>query len=94
MLQRRLWIVGAAMLLSGAVVVNTLVAADGWSHRAALKRDLTRLDKENAQASTHAEDLRRSIHALRTRRDVQEHVIRDELGYVGLHEMVVKISDP
>ncbi len=83
----------AAMLIgAGALVVHTFVATDGWSLRHRAQRDLAMLESDIAAAQRRVTELRLQIEGLRGRRAVQEHVVRDELGYVRPGDVVVDVS--
>ena len=88
----RRWLLTAAMAMGMAMVLTTLIADDTWKRRANLHRDLTTLQQENADRRTNVSTLRRQIKALRQRREVQEHTIRQELGFVGPNEVIIKID--
>ncbi len=82
----------ASVMGSAALVLHTFVAADGWQRRARAARDLAGIEAEIAADQKRASALRTQIEALRTRSQVQEHVVRDELGYVRPGDVVVDVS--
>jgi cell division protein FtsB len=74
---------------SAIILLHTFVAADGWRRRTRVRRDLEALSAEISGMQHTALELRSQIEALRERSAVQEHVIRDELGYVRPGDVVV-----
>ena len=77
---------------SAALVVHTLMDSDGWRRRARVARDLAVIQAEIEADQKRATALRAQIDALRTRSQVQEHVVRDELGYVRPGDVIVDAS--
>lgn len=75
-----------------ALVLHTLVDSDGWKRRTRAARDLAAIEAEVAADQKRAAALRAQINALRTRSLVQEHVVRDELGYVRPGDIIVDAS--
>ncbi len=82
----------ASLACSAALVLHTFLAADGWPGRARARRDLATIEADIAAGQKRAAELRSAIEALRGRPDVQEHVIRDELGYVRRGDLVIDAS--
>jgi cell division protein FtsB len=88
------WIVALAILvLSAGVVLHTLFDADGWTRRQKISGDLEAVRADNARLESENEALRSEIRALRERPEVQERIVRDELGYVRPGELVLEIGD-
>ena len=75
-----------------AGLAHTMLASDGWSRHSRLARDLYALRAENDATEEHLQTLRNQIDALNGRREVQEHVIRDELGYVRPGDLVINFD--
>jgi cell division protein FtsB len=88
------WVVALAILvLSAGVVMHTLLDADGWTRREKVGGDLEAARAENARLESENESLRSEIRSLRDRPEVQERVVRDELGYVRPGELVLELGD-
>jgi cell division protein FtsB len=81
-----------SLMASAGLVVHTFFASDGWKRRARAARDLAGIEAEIAADQKRAGSLRAQIDALRTRSQVQEHVVRDELGYVRPGDVIVDAS--
>jgi cell division protein FtsB len=78
----RILLAATLLVMSAALLVHTLLSPDGWNRRQKARADLEVLRAENNRLEHEVQDLRGQIEALRTREEVQERVIRDELGYV------------
>ncbi len=90
---RRLWLLfGLSLLGSGAFLLDTLTSADGWERRARAAHDLDAVEAEIGRSSARADELRREIAALRTRPEVLERAVRDELGYVRTGDVVLDLG--
>jgi cell division protein FtsB len=92
MLRRHRMLLAAMLMGAGTLVVHTFVAADGWSLRTRAQRDLDTLESDITAAERRVTELRLQIEGLRGRRAVQEHVVRDELGYVRPGDVVVDVG--
>jgi cell division protein FtsB len=93
-MKSRWWIAGLLLLAgSTAVLLHTVLDPDGWTRRQRIEADLEELRAENARLEATVSELRREIKALRTRREVQERVVRDELGFVKPNEVVLELGD-
>ena len=79
----------AAILL----VFHTFLASDGWTRRVHARRDLDALNADAATMRERVQSLRLQIDGLRQRSEVQEHVVRDELGYVRAGDVVVNVGE-
>lgn len=90
---RRWTLAGLMMVGSLASMTNTMLDKNGWARRTQLARDLLTVKTETDALEERVAHLRRAIDALATRRDVQEQVVREELGYVREHDMVLKFGD-
>jgi len=88
--QRVIFII--AVVFSALMLFQTLLVSDGWSDRRSLRQDLTSVRTENTEIKLEVERLRLHIEALHRRPEVQEHVIRDELGYLKAGEIVLEIG--
>ncbi len=85
-------LLAASLACSAALVLHTFFAADGWPGRSRARRDLAAIEADIAVGQRRAAELRSQIEALRVRSDVQEHVVRDELGYVRRGDLVIDAS--
>jgi cell division protein FtsB len=84
---------GIVLLASLASVGETMLDINGWAKRSRLAHDLLTVKTETDGLEEHVGALRRAIHALATRRDVQEHVVREELGYVHDNDLVLRFGE-
>lgn len=78
---------------SSLMVAHTLVDPNGWERRSALAADLVRLSSENAAMEEQVTVLRSQVQALRDRACVQEHAVRDELGWVRPSDLVIHFGE-
>jgi cell division protein FtsB len=78
-----------AILFSIAICLHTLIDGGGMRHRHKLKNELQALRDTNDHLATRVATLRAQAEALSSRADVQEHVVRDELGYVRGNDIVI-----
>lgn len=88
------WVIAVVVLaLSLGIVLHTLFDADGWTRRAKVRDNLEELRASNDIAEDRASKLRSEIHALRSRREVKDRVVRDELGYLRANEIVLELGE-
>ncbi len=92
MTARRLLIAAGLLLFAFVLMAHTLVSSDGWRKRARVRADLVQLTETNAAREQHVQQLRAEVAAMRSRPDVQERVIRDELGYVRDGDLVLEVD--
>ncbi len=85
-------LVGLLLLVSLGMVVSTLVSAAGWSQRQKARADLVSLRQENARLEAEVKKLQREIGALRSRPEVQERIVRDDLGYGRPTDTIVEVA--
>ncbi len=83
-----------SLVFSIAVVTHTLLSPEGWQRRQRVRRDLAVVEAQVAEGERRTQELRAQIEALRTRPAMQEHVVRDELGYVRKSDVVLELSQP
>ncbi len=81
-----------ALALPFALVAHTFFAPDGWSRRTRARSDLAALEANIAEAEVKRDELRKKVEALRKSAKVQEHVVRDELGYVRPGDLVIDLG--
>lgn len=83
-----------ACLTSALILLDTfLINHDAWSHRLQIRDDLQALKTANDSTAARVEQLTREIKAFNTRRDVQERVIRSELGYIKPGEVIIRFPN-
>lgn len=92
MTARRLLIAAGLLLFAFVLMAHTLVSSDGWRKRARVRTDLMQLRDTNSAREQHVAQLRAEVAAMRSRPDVQERVIRDELGYVRDGDLVLEVD--
>ena len=92
---KRRWVVTGIFFLaaSTALLLHTMLDPDGWTRRQRIQSDLEDLRDENARLEARVGELRDEIKALRTREEVQERVVRDELGFVKPNEVVLELGE-
>jgi len=71
---------------------HTVIISDGWQDRKKLRLDLQAVETENREITAEVERLRSQIDAHHRRPEVQERVVRDELGYIKAGEIVLEIG--
>lgn len=94
-MSRRLRIfAGIAFAGSLLLVLHTLLTSGSWQTRARLRTELASLTSRNHAAEQRIEALEHQIQAMRDRPDVQERVVRQELGLVRADELVIELTPP
>lgn len=88
---RRVVVATALLVSSLGLVAHTMLDDGGWSRRARAAKDLAALRTDNAARAARVDELRARVVALRTRPDVQERVVREELGYVHDGDLVIEL---
>ncbi|MBI5510548.1 MAG: septum formation initiator family protein [Deltaproteobacteria bacterium] len=83
---------GLLLLVSALLLLQTLLEPEGWGRHQKARADLEALRAENGRLESEVSELRRQIEALRTRAEVQEHVIRDELGFIRPGEVTLEVE--
>ncbi len=84
-----------AATLSIALVVHTLIDANGWKRRDRLRGELSALQGHNLAAEAELLALGEEVEALTHCRAAQEHAARHELGWVGgANELVIQFDPP
>ena len=89
--KRRVMLALVLLLSSAALLLHTLLSPEGWARREQVRADLDAMRAENARLEAEVETLGAQINALRTRPEVQERVVRDELGYTRPGEVSLEI---
>ncbi len=87
----RVWI-AVSLFFALLLVIYTMLDPDAWARRTQLEQTLKRTDADVKSLSNHAQELSDQINAVRNRRDVQERIIRDELGYIRDGEIILEFQ--
>jgi len=74
------------------LIIHTLFISDAWDRRQNLHQDLDALVEQNQAAEDEIKSLRSQIDAVRRRPEVQERIVRDELGYIRPGEIIVELD--
>ena len=82
----------ASVILATLVMLHTLFYSEGWGQRERVRTDLEAIVAENDHMAADIEDVRQQIDALRKRPEVQEHSVRQELGYVRDGDIVLDLN--
>lgn len=90
----RIALVATSFVASFVLLLQTFLQPQGWRQRSLLAADLVTLESANAAMQERITRLRQDIDALNTRADTQEHVIRDELGWVRSGDLIINFADP
>ena len=77
---------------SAGLLVHTVFFSDGYGKRAKLQQELEERRVANDYLREEAEQLRSDIKAIRTQKEVQERIIRDELGYLRNGEIILELE--
>lgn len=88
----RILFAATLLLLSAALLLHTLFSPEGWSRRQRARADLEALHRENGRLEAEVQSLRSQVDALRSREEVQERVIRDELGWSRPGEVTLEVE--
>jgi cell division protein FtsB len=89
----RILLAATLLVMSAALMLHTLLSPDGWNRRQKARADLETLRTENGRLEGEVQRLRAQIEALRNREEVQERVIRDELGYVRPGDVNLEVGN-
>jgi cell division protein FtsB len=81
-----------SFILALSIALHTFFDPTAWGQRKKLLQDLNHLQAQNTELTAHISDLRAQMEALKKRPDVQEHVIRDELGYVHPDDLIIDLG--
>jgi cell division protein FtsB len=82
----------AAFAFGIGLLLHTLFWSDSWKNRQRVRADLEALERLNAAQEIRMRELRAEIEALRTRPEVQERVVRHELGYTRPGDLVLELE--
>lgn len=89
---RRVLVASGLLLFAFVLLAHTLISSDGWRKRARVRADLVQLRESNTTREQHVQQLRAEVAALRSRPEVQERVVRDELGYVRDGDLLLEVE--
>ena len=93
-MRRRLLIVLVLSLAIGAAIaLQAFWDPDGWPRHEEVKAALEKVESHNERTRERIQEIRREVEALRQRTEVQERVVRHELGYIRPGEVVVEIDE-
>jgi len=93
-MSKRLWTVALLSLTFGTgLMLHTFFVSDAWRQRQSVRADLAAIRRDNDGLRDKVEDLRSRIDALRSRPEVQERVIRHDLGYARAGDLVVDLGN-
>ena len=81
-------------IASTSLVVHTIFFSEGWDKRAELQREVEERQSSNEALKAEAEQLRSDIKAIREQPEVQERIVRDELGYLRNGEIILELNNP
>lgn len=83
------WLVLAA---AAAIVVHTLLSSEGWATRQRVHTELLELTDARVGVEDEVEKLRAQVAAFTSESLVQQRAIRNELGFVGEHELILNFA--
>ncbi len=92
MTARRLLLAAGLLLFAFVLMAHTLLSSDGWRKRTRVRADLVQLTETNDAREQRVQQLRAEVAAVRSRPEVQERVIRGELGYVRDGDLVLEVD--
>ncbi|RYF40412.1 MAG: septum formation initiator family protein [Cytophagaceae bacterium] len=90
MFQER-WLISISLLLTLSILADTRLRADVWPRYETLVAEVERLDENNQRLAEQAASLRREVDSIGHRREVQEQVVRETLGYVRPGDEVYEV---
>ena len=82
-----------SFVVSFGLLLQTFLQPQGWRQRSLLAANLVTLQSANSAMQERITRLRADIDALNHRAPAQEHVIRDELGWVRPGELIINLGD-
>jgi|TARA_B100001964_G_C14176814_1_gene574209 cell division protein FtsB len=80
------------LIASTGLVIHTIFFSEGWDKSAELQREVEERLDANEALKTEAEQLRSDIKAIREQPEVQERIVRDELGYLRSGEIILELN--
>jgi cell division protein FtsB len=75
-----------------SIALDTLWGQAGWPRHQALAAEVAAIEAENAELSETLRAITREIAAQEARPEVQEALVRDLLGYVRPHDLIVTVD--
>mgnify|MGYP001500916173 FL=1 len=79
-------------IASSSLVIHTLFFSEGWNKRTELQHELEERHRANQALEQEVKQLRSDIKAIREQPEVQERIVRDELGYLRDGEVVIELN--
>ena len=79
-------------IASTSLVIHTIFFSEGWDKSAELQREVDQRQHANEALKAEAEQLRSDIKAIREQPEVQERIVRDELGYLRNGEIILELN--
>ncbi len=76
------------------ILLHTRFSERGYPKWKSLQQDVEQLHQANLETSEKIKRIENDIDALQTRTDMQEHIIRSELGYVRAQDIVLIFNTP
>ncbi len=89
----RIALFAASVVASFGLLLQTFLQPQLWRQRSLMAADLVTLQSANSAMQERITRLRADIDALNHRAAAQEHVIRDELGWVRPGELIINFAD-
>ena len=89
----RIALFATSFVASLVLLLQTFLQPQGWRQRSLLAADLVTLQSTNGAMQERIARLRADIDALNHSQHAQEHVIRDELGWVRPGELIINFGD-
>jgi cell division protein FtsB len=89
----RIALFATSFVVGFALLLQTFLQPQSWRQRSLLAADLVTLQSANGAMQERINGLRADIDALNHSPRAQEHVIRDELGWVRPGELIINFGD-
>jgi len=86
------WLILFCVLSSAVAVTHTIFASEGSFRRTRVRHDLALVEEDLHRLEGRVAELRARIDALKSRRLVQESVVRRELSYVRPGEIIIDVD--
>ena len=79
-------------IASTSLVIHTIFFSEGWDKRSELQQEVAERQHNNEALKVEADQLRSDIKAIREQPEVQERIVRDELGYLRNGEIILELE--
>ena len=83
-----------ALGASGTLVLHTLFDPEGWTKRGRLHDDLNHIESSNLLTHEKIIQIRQHVEAIRQRPEMQEWLVRSDLGHVMPNDLVFEVAGP